>query len=101
MVFKNTIEIDGELDVSKLKLLCSTTYDLILIDNIHYDDGTEDGVNGDGWNGDTLSKDWNSWIDADTLKMHHQEWCDANPELMKLITNIKTKDASDTHHADT
>jgi hypothetical protein len=73
-----------------LRLLCSTTYDLILIDNIHYDDGTEDGVNGDGWNGDTLSKDWNSWIDADTLKMHHQEWCDANPELMKLITEIKT-----------
>jgi len=99
--FQNTIEIDGELEVSKLKFLCSTTYGIMLIDNIHYDDGTEDGIDGDGWQGDTLGKNWNSWIDADTLKMHHQEWCDANPELMKLITNIKTKDASDTHHADT
>ena len=88
--FQNTIEIDGELEVSNLKFLCSTTYGIILIDNIHYDDGTEDGIDGDGWNGDTLTKDWISWIDADTLKMNHQEWCDANPELMKLITDIKT-----------
>ena len=32
------------------------------------------------------------WIDEDTLKMNHQEWCDANPELMKLISEIHLKE---------
>ena len=87
--FETAFEIEGKFNLSKLKLLCSSWGDLLLVTGFGYD-GEE--LDHNGWQDNSWGKGQCAWIDEDTLKMNHQEWCDANPELMKLITSIKMKE---------
>lgn len=87
--FITAFEIEGDFDLTKLKLSCMDWLDLMLVDGFEYD-GELCGFG--GWQEDSISLGQTAWIDEDTLKMNHQDWCDANPDLMKLITSIKEKE---------
>lgn len=87
--FETAFEIEGDFDITKLKLLCSTHQDDLLVTGFGYD-GEE--LDHNGWQDNSHGKGQSSWIDEDTLKMNHKEWCDANPELMKLISEIHLKE---------
>ena len=87
--FMTAFEVDGEFDLSKLKILCSSWGDLLLVTGFGYDG---DELDHNGWQDDSWGKGQCAWIDEDTLKMNHKEWCDANPELMKLISEIHLKE---------
>ena len=87
--FETAFEIDGDFDITKLKLLCSDHDGDILVTGFGYND---EELDHNGWQDNSWGKDQASWIDEDTLKMNHQEWCDANPELMKLISEIHLKE---------
>ena len=84
--FMTAFEIDGEFDLSKLKILCSSWDDLLLVTGFGYGG---DELDHNGWQDDSLHKGQCAWIDEDTLKGDHDEWCNANPELMKQIEFLK------------
>jgi len=87
--FMNAFEVEGEFDLSKLQLKLTKWDDLLLVTGFMYD-GEE--VDHDGWQDDSWGKGQSAWIDEDTLKEDHDEWCNANPELMKLIASIHMKE---------
>ena len=87
--FITAFEIEGDFDLSKLKLWVTDWSDLKLVEGFEY---AGELVGFGGWQEDSTSLGQHAWIDEDTLKTNHQEWCDANPNLMKLITSIKEKE---------
>jgi hypothetical protein len=87
--FITAFEIEGDFDLSKLKLWVTDWSDLKLVEGFEYAGHL---IGFGGWQEDSTSLGQHAWIDEDTLKTNHQEWCDANPNLMKLITSIKEKE---------
>lgn len=88
-VWTTAFEIDGEFDINKLELICTEWADLLFVTGFVYEDKH---IDHDGWQEDSLGKDEYAWIVLDTLKGDHDKWCNANPELMKLIASIKMKE---------
>jgi hypothetical protein len=87
--FITAFEIEGDFDLSKLKLFCTDWSNLKLVEGFEYDG---DLIGFGGWEEDSTSLGQCAWIDEDTLEEDHDEWCDANPELMKLIASIHMKE---------
>ena len=88
-VWTTAFEIDGEFDITKLHLVCTKWADLLFVTDFLYE---EQFIDHNGWQEDSIGKDEYAWIVLDTLKGDHDEWCNANPELMKLIASIKMKE---------
>lgn len=82
--FNYAFEIEGDFDLSKLKLCLSVWDDLLLVTEIEYDGEMHGVCDGDSW-----GKGNYAWIDEDTLKGDHDAWCKSHPELMILINTIK------------